>query len=243
MTPLQALRELQSRSLVTVEEGEPCDAELLPGMSQGEIDRFEERVGAPLPAEIRELLEAAGGVEVDSDLLAWNGGVAGQYIPGAFPCSIPVLEDGCGNSWDVDIDAQTGKWGAVYFLCHDPAVVVLQAESLADFIVQFADDSCQPEREGSLYHISERLVNKVWDTGGGTLGASQLRMSADPVLRRAASGVDGEGLVCDMRRAGMGEGFAWGRYGPRTRVMRPGPEPVWVIDRPAGARKWWKLWG
>jgi cell wall assembly regulator SMI1 len=242
MTPLEALRELQGRKLVTVEDGEPCEAELTPAMSRAQIDQFEERLGAPLPAEIRELLSVASGVEVDFDQLAWHGDLPGQDAPGAFPCWIPVLEDGAGNSWNVDIDPKTGAWGRVYFVCHDPPVVVLQAASLAEFIIQFADDSCQPEREGSLYLVAERLVHKVWDTGGAPAEATQLRVSSDDVLRRAGSSVE-EGLVCDLRQARMGDGFSLVCFGARTVVTRPGPEPVWVLTRPVGAKKWWRLWG
>ncbi len=242
MTPLQALHELQSRKLVTIEDGEPCDAELLPPMSSEEIEAIEELIGAPLPVSIRELMAYAGGVEVDCDQLAWNGALMGQDVPDAFSSWIPVLEDGAGNSWNVDIDRQTGEWGTVYFACHDPAVLVRQADSLAEFILQFADDACQPEREGNLYVVAERMTHKVWDTGGVTMDANALRVSTDEVLRRAATTVD-DGLVCDLRRARMGDGFAWGRFGPRTVVKRPGPEPVFVLQRPVGMRKWWRLWG
>lgn len=242
MTPLDALRELQSRKLVTAEHGEACDAELLPGLSWEEIDALEEQLGAPIPHSIRELMAYAGGVEVDRDELSWNGRAFGQDVPGAFPCWMPLLDDGAGNGWNIDIDRQTGEWGPVYFACHDPAVVVRQADSLAQFIVQFADDCCQPEREGSLYLVAERRVNKVWDTGGVTMDGGALRESADETLRRAGASVE-EGVVCDLRRARMGDGFAWGLYGPRTVVSRPGPEPVFVLQRPAGAKKWWRRLG
>jgi cell wall assembly regulator SMI1 len=242
MTPLDALRELQARKLVTVEHGEACDAELLPAMSWEEIDALEEQLGAPIPHAIRELMANAGGVEVDCDELSWNGRAFGQEVRDAFPCSMPLLDDGAGNSWSVDIDRQTGAWGPVYFVCHDPAVVVRQADSLAQFIVQFADDCCQPEREGSLSRMSQRLVNKVWDSGGVTIDAMSLRISSDDILRRAGESVE-EGVVCDLRRGKMGDGFAWGLYGPRTIISRPGPEPVFVLRRPAGAKKWWRRLG
>lgn len=242
MTPLQALRELQGRSLVTIEDEQPCTARLMPGMSRGEIDQLGEHLGAPIPPEVRELLEVAAGVEVDGEEMLWNGDLGGLALPEVFPCWVPVLEDGAGNCWLVDIDRETGAWGRVYYACHDAPVVVLQAQSLAEFIIQYADDCCQAGREGNLYHVSERFTHKVWDTGGKSTEAAGLRLSADPVLRRAATSVE-DGLVCDLREARMGDGFSWGCFGARTIVTRPGPEPVWVLSRPAGTKKWWKLWG
>lgn len=242
MTPLEALRELQSRKLVTIDHGEPCDAELFPPMLREEIDALEEQLGARIPAPIRELMAYAGGVAIDCDELVWNGRLYGQQVPDALPCWMPLVEDGFGNSWNVDIDRHTGEWGAVYFACHDPAVMVRQADSLAAFILQFADDACQPEREGNLHLVAERLSHKVWDTGGVTMDAQTLRLSADPVLRRAATSVE-DGLVCDLRQARIGDGLAWGRFGPRTVITRPGPEPVFVLQRPPGAKKWRRKWG
>lgn len=239
MTPLEALKELQSRSLVTIEDGEPCDAELLDPMSRTEIDALEEALGAPLPASIRELMAYAGGVEVDCEELSWNGRAVGQDVPGAFACWLPVLDDGAGNSWNVDIDRQSGEWGPVYFASHDPPALVRQAGSLAEFIIQFADDACQAEREGNLYLVAERMVRKAWDTGGTLIDAATLRESADPVLRRAATSIE-EGLICDMRRARMGDGFDATRFGARTIIARPGPEAVWTIQKPAGMKKWFR---
>jgi cell wall assembly regulator SMI1 len=240
MTPLEALRELLSRRLVTVEVGEACQPDLLDPMTDAEIEALEEDIGAPIPAQVRELMRVAGGVEVDCDELAWNGRPFGQDVPGAFPCWLPILDDGAGNGWNVDIDPVTGAWGRVYYACHDPAVLVYQAPSLADFIVQFADDCCQADREGQVSDVAARLVHRVWDTGGVLLAADELVASSDPVLRRAGEQGTG-GLVCDLRSPRIGDGFPWTRFGARTIITRPGPEPVWILQRPAGAKRWWRL--
>lgn len=241
MTPLEALRELQSRPLVTAGYGESCDVELLPGMVAAEIDACEEYLGAPLPRDIRELMTHAAGFELDGDELAWHGHVMGPEFREAFPCSICVMEDGHGNGWCVDIDRAAGKWGPVYYICQDPAVVVRQADSLAEFILQFAEQCTKPERTGSLQLVADRLVNKVWDLGGVTMDSNTLRESTDDVLRRIAEHAD-DGVVCDLRRARTGDGFAWGRFGPRTIVTRLGHDPVWSLQRPIEARKWWNRW-
>lgn len=240
MSPLEALHELRSRRLVTADAGEPCDAELLEPMTDAEITRVEEGVGAPVPADIRELMRFAGGAEIDGDELSWNGRAFGQDVPGAFASWLPLMDDGAGNSWNVDIDPTTGAWGAVYYACHDPAVLLLQARSLAEFLVQIADDCCQAGREGPVHEVADRMVRRVGTSGGALRPAPELRTSADPVLRRAAQ-APGDAEVCDLRGARRGDGFRWDRFGARTLVSRPGPEAVWVLQRPPATKRWWRL--
>jgi len=238
MSPRDALLELQSRSLVTADEGKPCSPRLLPPLNPAAIKRLEESIGAPIPLEIRELLSSSAGVEIDHEVLDWTGQVEGQMMPDVLPLSLPIMGDGAGNSWNVDIDPATGAWAAVYFVCHDAPVLVFQAASLAEFIIQFADDCCQPEREGSLHFVAERCVGKIWSDGGELVDPATFDQSEDPFLRQAACGLE-HAMICDLRTPRLGRGFSWGRFASRTRVLRCGPAPVWVISK-APAKRWWQ---
>src|SRR5262245_51123146 len=137
MTPLDALRELQGRALVTIDEGAPCQAELLPALTREQMEELQERIGRPLPGEVRDLMGVSAGVTIDTEELCWIGEILGQVVPEEYAFSFPVMEDGRGNSWNVEIDPDTGAWGPVFFVCHDPPVVVKQADSFAEFMIQF----------------------------------------------------------------------------------------------------------
>ena len=39
-------------------------------------------------------------------------------------------------------------------------------------------------------------------------------------------------LIADLRHATAGEGFAWGRFGPRTEIRRAGRDHVWAVIPP-----------
>jgi hypothetical protein len=62
--------------------------------------------------------------------------------------------------------------------------------------------------------------------------AAELRASADPVLCEFADSLAAEALVVDLREAELGDGFSWGRFGPRTIIERAGRERVWALIPP-----------
>src|SRR5215218_1482372 len=60
MTPLEIIRQAQADALLD-EDGQVVTLELLPGLSQTELQNFARQVPCPVPPEIAELLSACRG--------------------------------------------------------------------------------------------------------------------------------------------------------------------------------------
>ena len=109
---------------------------LLPGLSEREIAQFQEQLPGPLPEEIRQLLLYSAGFDSKPQSIRQRAGSVhftgheGFELAEVFARSVPLLPDGCGNFWVVDINPQNGAWGSVFYACHDPAVIVVQARDL-----------------------------------------------------------------------------------------------------------------
>ncbi|WP_315821733.1 hypothetical protein [Paraflavitalea speifideaquila] len=114
MTPLEQLQAIVNEQYIT-EDGEEYQVELKPPLSEQEIDSLASQlVEGHLPAEIRELLQFAGGfqfnmMEVTFDRYDYFG------MDNICHHSIELAGDGLGNCWVLDIDNK-GKWGNVFLL-------------------------------------------------------------------------------------------------------------------------------
>ena len=80
--------------------------------------------------------------------------------------------------------------------------------------------------------VHEDVVNEIWRKNPGAMTAATLQQSTDTLLRSFAAELPSTALVVDMRRAGVGQGLSWGRFGPRTIVRRAGEERVWALIPP-----------
>src|SRR6185503_16691052 len=133
MTPLEQLKTILNEKYITEEE-EEYGIELKPPLTDQQIDQLAKLLPtAQIPDEIRELLKFASGFEfLTPDEVTFDG--AGQFgFQNVFPDSIQLAGDGFGNFWILDVDSK-GNWGNVFYVCHDPAVIVKHSEDLAEFI-------------------------------------------------------------------------------------------------------------
>lgn len=193
-----------------------------PPMPRAAIADLEARCGAALPTEIRELVEYAQGFSVDSFSVRFGGEEPFEF-EGAFPHSIPISHDGGGNFWVVDIAAD-GQWGAVFFVTHDPPVVVLSASDLGSFIAQAFDTP-------ATAHFENQLVAKIWKRNPYVISREQALASADPVLRAFARELTEDYVIADLRDSVRGKGFVWGIAGPDTDVRRAGSELLFATEK------------
>jgi hypothetical protein len=215
---LKAARESDPR----IELHPPADAALRSSLAA--------QLGVIDPA-IEPLLAYASGFRLRGDKHERDvtfGGLESGFED-AFPKSVTLLEDGCGNDWRVDVDSATGAWGRVYYVAHDPAVIVVQAESLGDFLAHvLARPTCGSPDALDSVHDDKAL--RIWKSREYLHSVVDLREVGDPVLASAARGVAEGSTIGDLRRAKPGEGFAWGVLGPFVKISRIGPEPVWVLQ-------------
>jgi cell wall assembly regulator SMI1 len=202
---------------------------LMPGLSKEEIDRFEGRLYS-LPDEVRELLSYSEGFRLPSMGSLRFTGVAGFELVAAFPASVALLADGCGNVWVVDINVGDGSWGAIFFVCHDPPVLVLQAPNLEDFLLRiFQNNGSSAEK--TVKRVLEEHLNQIWRRDPWLVSVDIARSSNDILLRSFAERLPNNFSIVDLRSRQVGSGFSWGASGPDTGIRRAGAELLFAVER------------
>lgn len=232
MTPLETIRRARDETLID-EDGHVVTLELLPGLSRTELREFADRVPCPVPAEITQLLGACRGIEGTIEQVDFTGRELMFELGSAFPNGLPIATDGFGNFWVVDLHPHSTRWGPIYFVCHDAPVILYQADSLEQFLRELFR-MFEPPHQSLIDDVHEDRLARVWRTNPGVLSLEQCLRSGDPVLSAFARELDERFQVIDLRRARPGDGFSWGRYGPRTRIERFGTHAVFAYQKPEG---------
>jgi hypothetical protein len=80
--------------------------------------------------------------------------------------------------------------------------------------------------------VHEDVVHRIWRENPDLLTQPAAAASADPTLRAFAASLPPTALIADLRQPRVGQGFSWGRFGPRTDVLRAGRERIWAIVPP-----------
>lgn len=163
MTPRQLLETYRDAVFQDV-DGFEYELELLPGLSDPEIDAFEKQQPGDLAPDIRELLAFASGIHGPAfDKIDFRGRHA-YALEDVFPAGLPIASDGTGNFAVVDVDRNSGEWGAIFFACHDPPVVTYIADDLRRFLqatLTFHED-VPPNAPNPLKVAMNDGAMKVW---------------------------------------------------------------------------------
>ncbi len=188
---------------------------LRPRLSADEIATVQAGYPVPLPEELVRLMSATSGVESlrDLDLTGDRHNVeAGELLPAGHP----IAADGFGNFWLLDLTPDTTETAPVFFLSHDPPVLVYQAPDLSTFLAQALEGA-----PGDEAHV-------VWRTSPGAQPFEAATRSGDQALRDFAGSLGAAWTFVDLRHRTMGDGVAWGRHGPRTLLARHGWERIFA---------------
>ena len=230
MTPLEIIRQAQADTLID-EDGHVVTLELLPSLSQAELQDFADQLPCPIPPEIMELLSACGGFYGTVEQVDFTGrDLIFEFEP-AFPDGLPIAADGYGNFWVVDLNPHSTRWGPIYFVCHDAHVVLYQADSLEQFLSELFR-MFEPPHQSLVDDVHEDRLANVWQTNPGVLSYEHCLRSEDPILSAFARELDESFQIIDLRRARPGDGFSWGRYGPRTKIKRFRTHAVFAYQKP-----------
>jgi hypothetical protein len=232
MTPLDTIRRAQADTLID-EDGQVVSLELLPGLSQTELRDFARQLPCRIPPEIAELLRSCRGFYGTIEQVDFTGRDLMFEFEPAFPYGLPIAADGYGNFWVVDLHPRTVQWGPIYFVCHDPPVILYQADSLEQFLSELFQ-MFKPPHQSLVDDVHEDRLAHVWQTNPGVLSYEQCLESGDPILSAFARDLDDGFQVIDVRRAKPGDGFSWGRYGPKTPVRRLRAHAVFAYQKPKG---------
>lgn len=225
MKPLEKLKSILGNEYET-EDGDIYEIELLDGMNDQEITDFRQQLPDQfLPPEIEELLRFTKGFEFDGlDEVRFDSfGYFG--FEELFPYSIQLAGDGFGNFWVLDIDS-AGRWNSVYYVCHDPAVVIKHSKNLSEFIAH-VDEFGEKGEASNLDQIHEEVVMKIWQDKNEKTQEDD----KDYDLSAIQNELPETFFIADLRDKPIQNGFAWGRSGPKTKIVRLKDNPVWVVEK------------
>lgn len=242
MTPLEQLASIMNERYISEDEDE-YKVELMAGLSDQEIDRFKDRLSSKrIPDEIKELLKFAGGFGfygLDYVTFGLNEFSGFEEI---FPFSIELASDGFGNFWILDI-LPNGDWSHVYYVCHDPAVIIKHSENLAEFIYHVHEFGSTPERS-NLNIIHEQTIMDIWQTNQGLIAVNEAAQSTDNLLRDFAQSFTNNFQIADLRNKPNRSGFAWGKFCVNLESAKRHPtELLWAIEKNAPKSFFKRLFG
>ena len=230
MSLASTLRSLRGRRLRD-EDGREHVIELLPPAGEAELARLAASLPGPLPDDVREALLVSTGL-ANGPLESFSLlDLEGFGLEEAFPSAYSIAHDGSGNFWVLDLLPGTVAWGPVFYACHDPPVIAWQAESVERFLLDVVA-MWEPGARSPVSLVHNEIVHRVWREHAGLRPITEVTASGDPVLSEFGGTLPDSALVADLRRASVGDGFSWGRFGPRTEIRRAGHAHVWALIPP-----------
>jgi hypothetical protein len=228
-TPLEVIQEGAGRPLLD-QDGNETVLELLPPLSAAELAELEATLG-PLPSEVRELAAVTRGFDgilETLDLYALRDSLG---LEDAFPLAHPIAHDGYGNFWVADVRPGSGSWEGIFYVCHDPPVVVFQTYSLAEFLAEVLRLG-NPPWQSAVDEVHEQHAGRIWRENPGFISREECLASGDESLAAFASKLDETHRVVDLREPRTGDGFSWGLSGPNTTIRRHGHQWLFAVSRP-----------
>ncbi|MFY7920836.1 MAG: SMI1/KNR4 family protein [Gemmatimonas sp.] len=229
--------------------------ELLPGLSPAEIDQLAAEFPCAIPEELRALVARTAGISSDAhsviasptdtvsfrcrDALRFLGSDEGPYRdPRTYPCICwPVLaSDDCGNFWTVDLRPDSREWGPIYYVCHDPAVIVYQARDLGEFVTQLRALLFDKDDSSPIARVKDHFRFEVYRGRSATLDHAAM-LAGDDAMRAFATKLGPAYNYVDLRRAEIGHGVTL-MHDP---VERHGHERLFAYRTPVSL--WNKLFG
>jgi hypothetical protein len=213
-------------------KGNAYQLRVKPGFSQRQIEGFENRLAVPLPKEAGEFLAFTSGFNFEPFGEVNFSANETFGLEEILPLGLTIATDGAGNDWVIDIKRDTGEWGAVVFMSHDPPVAVIQAPNLAAFIEQVLD-SGRPSKKNMLDYVTDEAVSRIWGDDPYLLDVQTARSSSDIAVSEFSKQLPETFRVADLRSREIGAGFAWGRSGPNSTIKRYDSELVFGVESKA----------
>ena len=243
MKLLGLIQEFDGKEIAEDKNGNPIHGKLLPAASKSDLLEVEANIPCPIPPHIRDVLETTRGLVPTLDSIDFTGLSLKDLIETADLCphGWPIAGDQFGNFWVLDLLPNSKDWGPVFYLCHDPPVFVLQAHTFEEFVAQLIAYA-QKEKDSPIEKVHEDTALRIYHDNPNVQSfedASQL--VGDGQLSAFAATLDKNYQFIDMRKARVGDGFSWGRYGPDTEIKRAGEQRIFAYKKKLGF--WQKLFG
>lgn len=194
--------------------------------TSSELTELEDVLQVPLPSEVEELIRCARTYSSSSmDSIDFTGRIYREFCaaPGVFTRYVPLYKTLEGNFWAVDV-LSDGQWGSVFYISHDPAVVIVQFRSILEFILSTVHDN---NIEDNQLIISARRNKGVI--------ASKALTSNDLTIAKFAATIASNYSVFDLRSGSHEVGFERD-YG--STCVRAGDDLIFGLS-PAMKPKGW----
>jgi hypothetical protein len=222
---LERVRAMTTRGA----DGAAYPVVLSPGLGEQEILELERRIAGPLPIDYRAALAHCGSFNCEYFEVDFAGRMMDFEGSGQLPGSVPFASDGCGNFWAIDLLPVQDQLAAVFFVCHDPPVVVFQCSGVATFLQWLIETSQSGGK--TLSDFDQDVVFPVWDRDVGLLSRDDA-LAGDPALATFASSLDPKASVIDMRALTPGSGFRWSAFGLHTEHRRAAEDRIFAYWGP-----------
>jgi hypothetical protein len=232
---IAAIRAAQERILVD-EDGDEVELVLAPPASPGEVARLEEQLGFPLPGELRDVLALTRGIEGPLDQIDFLGDTGEMW---GMPSALEIAEDGLGNFWVLDLTPEDADTVPVFYVCHDPPVVVFQSESLGTFLHE-AFRTLTPPHESLVGEVHERHSFDIWRSDPHAMTPEQAVAAGGELADFARTLGHDEYRLYDLRDPVPGAGFVWSHP---DEVLRNGHRRIFAVERRAKKRVLRRLFG
>jgi hypothetical protein len=137
----------------------------------------------------------------------------------------------------LDLTPDTTESAPVFFLSHDPPVLLFQSPDLTTFVGDVLEDA------GGVADRAHELALQVYGGRPGALSHEAAVARGDVALRELAERLGDQWTLVDLRQRTVGDGVVWGRYGPRTRLARHGWERIFGYAPYVKPRRSWRRLG
>lgn len=198
------------------------------GLDAAQMDALQQAWPFPIPDDYRTLLTYCAGFESSPhEAFGFDLKPVSDFLE-LIPYSIEIAADGFGNYWLLELQPDGHALGPIWYLCHDAPVLLLQSNTLHDFIVETFKLVADGERS-LVDYVHEDAMMDIWYNNPGLLKVSACRQHSDEEMREFAKTLDDEFVICDLRNAQPGEEFSWGRAA-KQEIIRHKNYPIFAFQ-------------
>ncbi|WP_276482508.1 SMI1/KNR4 family protein [Paraflavitalea pollutisoli] len=231
MTNIEILQALSTIVYKIDEEDEDEDAfqlTLLPPATETELQQLADHFPkGQLPAELEDLLRFSKGWKDPYEELVHLNGFGEFGYEALMPLAINLQNDGLGNCWLLEVKPD-GSLGKVFFACHDPAVLVITANSLNEYLQQQLLHFQNPDKHP--IGVDHPSTGTVYLSAPNMSDMAVFKASNPSLTEWLLPFTEEEHVVADLRQATAGDGFYWGK----CQVLETRKHPtvyVWILQK------------
>ncbi len=257
MALYQILKDIENYPFVD-KSGKKGYIKLLPPVPDKEINEFRNSLPCYLDEDMTAVLRKTRGLSfvqqgknsklsagpINTDIDFTGKSIHAQALDDIMPTGIAIASDISGNSWMVDLHGGSAFWGPIFYVSHDPPVIIYQNSTLEKFIDQVLGSLNSPW-QSDVSKVVNEYAPTIWSTNPNMMNQPDCLYSTDQDIKAFAQELEEDYRIIDMRRPKVGDGFSWGISGPETILRRYGYQTMFAYQYIArDNRPWWqKLFG